>query len=267
MKTQDLLTINQLARVCSTSRASLLRMEADGILTPVFQDPESGYRYYDDFSVFLVNMNLSLHDAGISHKEICEYYHDSGSSQQTLGMLEARLRTLEYHVANLRLQTGKSSGLKVFPYIFPETDCYVRHVSNVRDSAELSSIILETLHHVIRSGYHLSRHLSPFETFDLETPRSPEIGYEYDVCIPVLPAKHVTDLIHFDSREMLSSMLYGGPSDIMSAITNIQSYAKTNGLPLAKKAYVIGIMNSFPASSPSANVWMTQVCLPMADRR
>lgn len=267
MKKQDLLTINQLARVCSTSRSSLLRMEEDGILIPVYTDPESGYRYYDDSSVFLVNMNLSLHDAGISHKEILDYYHDSGFSQQMLSKLEARLHTLEYHVANLRLQIGNSSGFDVCPYVFPETDCYVRHVSNVKGTSELSSLIKDTLHHVIQSGYRLSRHLSPFETFDLETPGSPESGYEYDICIPVLPTKQAVDLIHFDSLEMISSMLYGGPSDITSAVMSIQSYATKNGLPLVKTGYVIGIMNSFPASSPSANAWVTQVCIPLTDRK
>lgn len=48
---QNYLTINQLAKVCSISRASLLRMEQDGILTPAYVNPDNGYRYYDSGSV------------------------------------------------------------------------------------------------------------------------------------------------------------------------------------------------------------------------
>lgn len=263
MISKDLLTINQLAKICSTSRATLLRMEADGILPAVFQDQESGYRYYDVQSVFLVNMNLALHDAGLSHSEILKYYQHADSPEQTLHLLEDRLHTLEYHVANLRLQLGLSKEISVFPYTFPETDCYVRHVSNVRDSSELSNLVMETFYQAIQRGYRISRSLSPFETFDLAVPSSVKDGYEYDICVPVIPEKHSDELTHFNSIETISTMNYGDSEEITAGIRKILSYAKTNHLPFGTKCYVIGITNSFPSNSPSAKGWVTQICLPI----
>lgn len=67
------LTINQLAKICSTSRAALLRMEEDHILDPVYVNPQNGYRYYDETSVLRVARNLSLQEFGITHKELYNY--------------------------------------------------------------------------------------------------------------------------------------------------------------------------------------------------
>ena len=265
MKHNHLLTINQLAKLCSTSRATLLRMERDGILVPVYQNKENGYRYYDDISVLLVNTNLALHEAGISHKEMREYYHQADSSTQLLQNLESRLHTLEYHIANLRLQLNLSSSIQVIPFTFPEIDCYAKQVSNVADSASLSDHILATLHETIQKGHRINRHTSLFNIFDFESTAntSGKNGYEYTICIPVIATKAKQGILHFPSREMLSCMIFGGSNDIVHAVSTLKEYARTNQIPFENKAYIFGIVNSFPAHTPTNDAWVTQVCLPV----
>ena len=50
-KPEGTFSINSLARTCGVSRASILRMEKEGLLEPAYTDPENSYRYYDCKSV------------------------------------------------------------------------------------------------------------------------------------------------------------------------------------------------------------------------
>ena len=48
---KKLFSINYIAKVCNLSRATIMRFENDGLLTPAYIDPESGYRYYSSDNV------------------------------------------------------------------------------------------------------------------------------------------------------------------------------------------------------------------------
>ena len=47
----QLFSIHEFSRACGVSRASLLRMEECGFLTPYRIDPKTGYHYYDTHNV------------------------------------------------------------------------------------------------------------------------------------------------------------------------------------------------------------------------
>lgn len=62
--------IGQLARACDISRATLMRFEEDGLLTPAYINEESGYRYYDSNNLAQVLNVLKFQKLGFTKKEI-----------------------------------------------------------------------------------------------------------------------------------------------------------------------------------------------------
>jgi len=61
---QQLFTVSELARACGISRATLIRIEECGMLTPFRIDPKTGYRYYNAYNAAQVGQYLLLPGIG-----------------------------------------------------------------------------------------------------------------------------------------------------------------------------------------------------------
>ncbi len=96
------LTISQLAKVCSTSRASLLRMEQDGLLTPAYTNPENGYRYYDSQNLVRVMRINSLQELGITHQEMKHYFDNPKNYDEMLQVLQHKLTVMEQIISQIK---------------------------------------------------------------------------------------------------------------------------------------------------------------------
>ena len=90
MEKSHLYTANQLAHACSISRATILRLEADGLLSPVKREGTAEYRYYDCSSVMHVLQILSLQKMGFTRKEIHDYFKVPGDFNSCLAVLQRR---------------------------------------------------------------------------------------------------------------------------------------------------------------------------------
>lgn len=70
MKSKNLFTIGELSKICDLPVSALRHYDKVGVLKPVFVDPESGYRYYDDDSIMRVSLLSVYKRYGFSLEKI-----------------------------------------------------------------------------------------------------------------------------------------------------------------------------------------------------
>lgn len=129
MEKSHLYTANQLAHACSVSRATILRLEADGLLSPVKREGTAEYRYYDCSSVMHVLQILSLQKMGFTRKEIHDYFKVPGDFNSCLAVLQRRQQQLNQMVERMQLRVDLSNHMKIERLRLPEAVCYAKSVS------------------------------------------------------------------------------------------------------------------------------------------
>ncbi len=265
MMTEKYLTINQLAKACNTSRSAILRMEKANILNAVYVNPETGYRYYNDESVLRVLRILSLQELGFTHKELNDYFSGGNYYQHFIERLQNKMNVMEFHLSNMRLQLKKNRGLEVSEFVFPELYCYAEVLPNVTDLSTVRPHIWELFDKVVHKGYTINRDMNPFVLVDykaIEKNDFKNIGYDYEICIPVLPRKDKKNLIHFEKISTVSNLIYGGASDMELALQQIITYCEDNNIKTTDRARVVAVVNSYPGESVPIEYWTLRVCIP-----
>ena len=91
---KELFRIAQVAKACSLSRSTILRMEESGLLTPAYIDHASGRRYYDNHNVSHIMVIENLKYMGLGKEEILEYFKSGGKTESMLAPLEQKLSML-----------------------------------------------------------------------------------------------------------------------------------------------------------------------------
>ncbi|MBP5492708.1 MAG: MerR family transcriptional regulator [Clostridiales bacterium] len=122
---QVLFPMKYIVTTCGVSRATLLRYEEEGLLTPAFKDDDSGYRYYSCENLADILNILKYQHLGFTKKEIREIQEDPRKLSSGIESLRQKhlvmLRELDNLTADLAQGTtgeGKDSplpGLRIIP--------------------------------------------------------------------------------------------------------------------------------------------------------
>lgn len=263
---KEYLTINQLAKACSTSRASILRMEQDGILTPAYINPQNGYRYYDSENIFRVIRINVLQELGITHKEMKIYLDHPDNYGELLHLLQNKFQILEHLIGQLKLLIQQEPHLSISTYRFPSVYCYTRLLKNVTNLSTVRPQLWSTLGLAIKDGYSIDKNTAPFVTVDHQKiiqNNYKNTGYDYEICIPVLPSQKVSDLKHFDTTETISTVIYGGAKDTPLAFEQLLAEMVKRDLTSTGNARIVAAVNSFPGEEIPLEYWALQICFPV----
>lgn len=113
-KTPDgLFSINTLARTCNVSRATLLRMEQDGLLKPAYVNEDNSYRYYDCKSVAEVIRVINYQQLGFTKKEIAHIYNNPDSVRESLALLREHYEFVLRELEDLNLKIYDEKDIKI----------------------------------------------------------------------------------------------------------------------------------------------------------
>lgn len=269
-KNERLYTINQVAKFCSTSRSTIMRMEKDGILTPAYVNDETGYRYYSNREVLRIVRNLSLSEVGITHKELAKYYSGTESYVNLLETLEKKEKELRDLLAILRVQTGQEMHLHTSVFDFPAMYCYTRVLKDVVDSTSIRGQMWKTVEEAIEKGFLLKREMHPFVSVDAShfiKGNFKNRKYDYTINIPILWNEESApeDVIFYPESHTLSTLLYGGNKDIAKAFVRLGEQIAFRKLIPSGDARVTGIVNSYSGEEIPMEYWVSRVCIPIKD--
>ena len=151
---QQLFTVSELARACGVSRATLIRIEESGVLTPCRVNPETGYRYYNAYNASQVGQYLLLQSLGLTREEIAEYYYQKTDSTAFLKVQRERLDRMRRVLEELEIRSRGIHGIS-FSYIdLPEQTCFC--LETQLSSPEEGELFFYKAHEqCIREGFRL----------------------------------------------------------------------------------------------------------------
>lgn len=211
---RHLFSISEFSRACGVSRKTLIRMEEDGLLTPLKVNPKTGYRHYDAHNAAEVGQFLLMQKLGLSRSEIADYYYQRGDTGAFLKEQREKLAQMQRVLEELEIRHDASRHFSFSFLDLPETVCYC--VSRTVSSPQESEMFFYSAHQQsIMDGYRMNGTEPLFGLSDDEY----RTGSEKDLkprtvtaCIPVIPAGSASDaphLITFPAARAFSGLAYG----------------------------------------------------------
>ena len=114
-----LFPMKNIVTTCGVSRATLLRYEEEGLLTPAKKDPDSGYRYYSCENLAEIISILQYQHLGFTKKEIAGILRDPATLLSGIAALRKKnlilLRELDDLTADLGQPAGTNLNIRVIP--------------------------------------------------------------------------------------------------------------------------------------------------------
>jgi DNA-binding transcriptional MerR regulator/effector-binding domain-containing protein len=110
-----MIRIGDFARLSGVSVVTLRHYDEEGLLSPRFVDPDSGYRYFESDQLRHVHRILLLKELGLSLAQIREVLRDAvgiagmrellnakrAEAQARIGAAEAQIRKIEHHLSTI----------------------------------------------------------------------------------------------------------------------------------------------------------------------
>jgi len=110
---EGLFSINTLAKTCNISRATILRMEQDGLLNPAYINEDNSYRYYDCKSIAEVIRILNYQQLGFTKKEIARIFNDPKSVRDSLDKIKDHYEFVLRELEDLSLKMDSSHEITI----------------------------------------------------------------------------------------------------------------------------------------------------------
>ncbi len=262
----DYLTISQAAKACSVSRATLLRLEADGFITPAQQE-ENGYRYYDSYNIYRILQILGLQDVGLSRKELPhELYGEQ--LDRTLEKMEQRLEELHRQVRSLRAQLTPGKHLSIRWTAFPSRCLYIRPVPPpllFNKLYEGPGVFDRFFLDAAREGYPLAWNSSVcLVVWDPERLFHPTDGTPGPCSYGLLLREEIHDAntIILPSVRVLCTLWYGPYQGMQDAFQLLQKTLEKNGKTPCGPAQLLSIIGPHTGREIPSESYITEVCVP-----
>lgn len=259
-----LFQIHEAARACGLSRSTLMRMEAKGLLTPAHVDPDSGRRYYDNFSVARILQVEKFKAMGLTNEEIIAYFQSGGQAEPLLAALEGRLQDLLRSVEELRIRTAgtKDMSVSVQEIGLPEVICCMQKCMG-RTPEEKYNAMFAFYAECIKQGHCLSD--EPLFTMqEREDFLHGYIGtepYPYYVCVPV--RKETAETVRLPASSVLSVLYYGDYDHMDEAWLTLGREVKVRGLKPAGLPRVLGLVAPYTGREIAERLYCSRIVLPV----
>jgi DNA-binding transcriptional MerR regulator len=99
--------IGDFSKLCQVSKRLLHHYDERGLLSPIFVDPHSGYRFYSAKQIPLLNRILALKELGLSLDQISQLVQEGVSDEQIKGMLSLKEAELRQSLSIQQMQIQK----------------------------------------------------------------------------------------------------------------------------------------------------------------
>ena len=124
-KPEGIFSITALARTCGVSRATILRMENEGLLKPAYNDSENSYRYYDCKSVAEVMRILNYQRLGFTKKEIAALFRDPQLIRKNIAELKDHHEFILRELEELSLKVNETDDIQIRDTEIPDGYYYI----------------------------------------------------------------------------------------------------------------------------------------------
>lgn len=258
---KNLFSISQVTKSCSVSRATLLRLEKRGLVSPAFIDPESGYRYFDNHDITRILQIRHLLTIGLSYDEIHEYFATNGTSEKLLISLKQRMYATRRMYEEMRLRIEKKQSLAFETVTLPKYVCYARKYPG-GIAKEKYNAMYALYHEAIKKG------LRPLASEPLFTVNKSWgiFGEKEDAficCIPLEPDNAPSDATVFENCRAFSCLYYGSYDYFPDVIGLFSKKLKESDLKPVGYPRVLGIVAPYTAREFKAENYVSRIVIPI----
>ena len=260
---KNLFQITEVAKACGVSRSTLMRMEEKGLLKPTYVSPDSGRRYYDNFSVSHILQIGKLRSMGLTNDEIIKYYSDGGKVSDILPSLEARLSDLQRGVEEFRLRSSEGGGEIVSEMILPEVYCMVKRCTGLTIQDKYNEMFA-FYGECVKNGYELSDEplFAIQERTDFMEGRIGTEPYAFSVCVPVKD-RTIKGVKRLAACRVLSVLYYGDYGHSDENWLKLGKELKTRNLKPAGYPRALGIVAPYTGKEMDASRYCSRLVIPI----
>lgn len=215
---RKLFTVKDVSRACGVSRATLIRMEEGGFLTPFRTDPDSGYRYYDMQNVAAIGQYQRLQSIGLSRSEIADVYFERVDSAEFIAEQRRKLESMRRFLNEYEMSHDQTRDRMLSYTILPPATYYCADIS--ASSAEEVATLAYVVHERCMSeGYRLlgSEPAAAVAEDWRAWLQPPSPNHNMTLCFPVVPepdSDEDPNLRFFPETEALTIIGFGNYSVI-----------------------------------------------------
>lgn len=262
--TYRLFTIRQAAHACSLSRASLLRLEKKGLLTPAYTNPDTGYRWYDNDNIARILQIQKFQCMGFSQKEISYYYESKGMADNILASMKEKLSLLQQQVEEMRIRAQDVPDMTINIVKIPETVCCIHSFKGISYQNKYDAIY-SFFHECVEKGYVLAPKPLFFinERTDYLEGRISSEPYNFHACVPVLPEQAPEDAVRIPACTALSVLVYDAMNRADDAYLYLGEKVRENSLTPAGFVRGIALVAPYVGREIDSKMYCTQLVLPV----
>ena len=263
----QLFSIREFSRACGVSRASLLRMEECGFLTPYRIDPETGYRYYDAHNAAEVGQFQLLQTLGLSRREITDYYYEKYSNLDFLKQQRIKLNRMQRVLEELELRNDPSRQFRFSFLELPEITCYCA-TETITSPEDSETFFYRTHMESIKAGFQMNGMEPLFGLSDNEFRMSDHvsaISSKTTACIPIA-APHDKDphIITFQATYAFSCLAKGDYSVIPELCMRFWKEVDQRKLHPAGRARFIGLVSPYSGKHILQDKYCYRLIVPVS---
>ena len=260
--------VNQMATACGVSRATLLRLEEEGLLVPTIHDTKRMYSFHDMMKLRQIVM---LHNYGFTHAVIRKYFEDNGNYNDLMALLAAKQSDIFYFMSEMQIRMDKYDKINVQSIFAPEIIC---HRMNLGPSfpyyAMHTDLIARQMEDLIAKKYEVSpsRPLfvtTPWEDLAAGAEFAAEREFTGNIPLAEMPDNPDSSVVVIPRQRMLS-VLYNGPTVPMpEIIEEFKKKIERENLTALGPLYLISMVGPHFGLDIAPERYLARVTLPIED--
>lgn len=262
-----LFTISEMAKSCGVSRATLLRMEKSGFLTPYRIDEESGYRYYDVYNVSQIRQYQLLQHFGLSQSEIADFYYERIDQDAFIREQEKKISQMTRCLEELKLRRSKDRNMTFSFFDMPDYTCYT-------DTTQIDSIA-DGLTFAYNAGYDcITKHYTTIRDVPIFTIREgteklhrdeKPAPWQVTICYPVYDGQGANDphIKTIPGGHFFSILLYGNHSVMSNGFVSLWEELNRRNLKAAGPARNIAIVAPVTGKHINPDNYVYRLAIPI----
>lgn len=153
---ERLLTIGAVARSFGVNENTVRRIEAAGLLKPVYVSEKSGYRYYDIANVSRLREILELRKFGFVYEDLREYYRSGRDMNVLYQKLLEKQFSLNAMVEEFSRRMGTGADTDCRPVEYPEAYCLCRETTLLPTAENLLRFAESCVYEAIRANERIN---------------------------------------------------------------------------------------------------------------
>ncbi|HKL94597.1 MAG TPA: MerR family transcriptional regulator [Clostridia bacterium] len=258
-KFDNLFQIGEVAALFNISRKMLLNYENHNLIKPTVIDRQSGYRYFDSYTIARIQLILDLRRTGMTISEIGKYLKGTLSSKKQIDVLKQQVISIQKAIEQLEVRSKEDNEqLKIKEINLPRRHCICKEVIAKDVDDAISSVVSAYFECIKRGlkfadgGYHFCEFHK--DLFDENFYELTDISMKVCICVDEKSAPD--NAVIFPESTALSVSFCGEYGKSIIAYELIKKYIIENGYSVKGFPQEIYLEGNFDNDSDKNIVWI-----------